>query len=197
MGNSSKKGFADAVSIISNPLLVVVASLLFISYRYTQDTQQFIRWALVAGTVLVGPAFLYIFYTWYKERRVDIDITRREDRIVPLMLVTLGAVFGSFVVSSRGYHQDLVLISYVLAAMLVSLTVVTVVWKISLHISTLAAFVTLLVVFGGSTFLGLYLMLIPVAWARILLRQHTYAQVVGGGLLGAAITYVASLLFRY
>jgi membrane-associated phospholipid phosphatase len=153
-------------------------------------------WTAIGTLLLVGPGMVYTLLTWRKEHRVDIDITKREDRIVPLMLASLGALFGSYLVFSRLNNQNLYLMSVILVALLVSITIITSQWKISLHSTTFTALTTLLVTFGSPYFAFLYLLLFFVGWARVYLKQHSLAQVTVGAALGTTLTVAMTLLFR-
>lgn len=193
---NNRQRLAEFVSFITNPALIVTVSLFILTSYFADSLQQFWRWFGVGAFLLLGPSFAFALYTWKKEGRVDIDMTNREDRIVPLLLSSLGALFGGYLIQTRIHNDSLLLISYVLVAMLALLTIVTFVWKISLHAATLTAAVSLLVVFRGPEFSILYLFIIPVAWARLTLKQHSRAQLTAGALVGAAITFMAVLLFR-
>lgn len=196
MADKQSRFIAEAVSIITNPALMFVASLAYITYHYADTAQQASLWTAIGTLLLVGPGMAYTLLTWRKKHHVDIDITKREDRIVPLMLASLGALFGSYLVFSRLDNPRLYLMSVILVALLVCITIITSQWKISLHNTTFAALTTLLVIFGSPYFAFLYLLLAGVGWARIYLKQHTVAQVVGGALLGSALTVAMALLFR-
>lgn len=194
--NKQLKVLAELVSTVTNPAIVFVVSLGFITHRYANTTNEFITWTAIGTLLLVGPGIAYTLSTWRKEQRVDIDITKREDRIVPLMLASLGALFGGYLIATRLHNDKLLLMSNILVAMLVSLTIITFQWKISLHSATYAALTTLLLVFASPYFALLYFGLLGIGWARIALKQHTLAQVVGGSMIGAGVTLVITLLFR-
>ena len=193
---TDKKLQAEFVSFVTNPALVVLISLAVLTSHFADSAEQFWRWFGVSSFLLLGPSLVFTVYTWKKEGKIDIDMTHREDRIVPLLLTSLGALFGGYLIQSRLHTPELLLLSYVLVAMLASLTIVTFVWKISLHAATLTATVSLLVIFGGPQYAWLYLLIFPVAWARLTLKQHTPAQLAAGSIIGAVITFVAALLFR-
>jgi hypothetical protein len=77
-----------------------------------------------------------------------------------------------------------------LAAMLVGLVVtllVTLFWKISLHASTFAGAVTILVLAFGPSWALLYPLVILIGWARIELGDHRPGQVAIGAALGIVI----------
>lgn len=187
---------AEIFSFVTHPAVIMFVAIGVISFHYAGDSDRFWKWWTIGSFLLLGPGFLLSAYTWAREKDIDIDITKREDRLIPLLLSTMGAVVGSFLISSRLHNPNMLLLSYVLAAMLIALTLITSVWKISLHAATLAALVTLLVYLNGPQLAWFYLLLIPIAWARTVLRQHTKAQLVGGTLVGLAVTIVATLVFR-
>jgi len=186
---------AEVISAITNPAVVFVASLAYIISRYADTTQEMLVWTSIGTLLLVGPGMAYMLFTWKKEHHVDIDISKREDRLVPLMLASLGTLFGSYLVFTRIENQNLFFLSIILVALMVCITIITAQWKISLHTSTFAALSTILVIFGSPYFALLYLAIGIISWARIVLRQHTIAQVAGGAVLGAIITVGLALLF--
>lgn len=169
--------------------------MLYITYRYADGLGEVIRYyALALTLIVVAPAALYVIVSRQYDQKIDIDISNRADRPLPLMLASLGALIGGSMISNRLDSPSVLLISQTLVAMLLLLTVVSFVWKISIHTSTLAALVTVLVIFRGVELLPLYLLVVPVGWARLYLRQHTVAQLIGGSVLGVAVTYFSSVL---
>lgn len=196
MSEQQYKLLAEFVSTATNPAVVFVISLAFITSRYAQTTEEFLSWTAIGTLLLVGPGAIYTFLIWRKDKKIDIDITKREDRVVPLMLASLGALFGGYLISSRLDNESLFLVSNILVAMLVALTILTSQWKVSLHTATYAALTTLLLIFTNWYFALLYLGLFVIGWARLYLKQHTLPQLVGGSLIGVAITTVIFLLFR-
>jgi membrane-associated phospholipid phosphatase len=191
-----RKKVAVVVSQITSPILVVLVGLAILTYHYSGGMGEFIEWTVAGFLLLVGPGLIYTTITWLKDRRIDLDISKREDRIIPLLMSTMGAVFISFIVTSKLHIGSLVLFSYVLVALLVALTFTTFVWKISFHAAAPAAAVTLLILFRGPMYAWLYLAIIPVIWSRLTLKQHTPAQLAAGTFTGASITYRAFLLFQ-
>ncbi len=188
---------AELISTITNPALLIIVAIGVISRHFASSPIQFWRWWAIGSFLLIGPSLLFSIYTWKKEEKIDVDLTKRQDRLIPLLFATLGAVVGSFLISSRLNSHDMLILSYVLAAMLVALTLITTVWKISLHVTTLTALITLIVVFTGDwRYAWVYLLLYPVAWARLKLKQHTKAQLVAGLLVGLGVTLAAKLIFR-
>lgn len=181
---------------MTNPVIVLVVAVFFILSRYLETAQDVRYWGLISVAFLLGPAMLYTISIWIRDRKVDIDLSNRSDRIVPLLLSTLGAVFGSFILASKELDDTLVIVSYVLVSMLVMLTVVTIAWKISMHTATASALSTLAVLFLGLNYLWLFLVVLLIAWARVYLGEHTKAQVAAGALVGLLVTYASWLAFH-
>lgn len=186
---------AEFISFVTNPVILLVVATSFVIYRYADNLTEFVQWLVAAIGLLVIPGMLYSIVIWAKERKLDIDITDREDRIVPLMLSTLGALIGGYLVSARLENSNLLFMSNVLVAYLICLTIITFIWKISLHAATMTAMVTILVLFSGPIFLWFYLFLLPIIWARLTLKQHTMAQLGAGILLGVSVTLIAYKIF--
>lgn len=188
---------AKTVSLLTNPALVVSVSVVTVVGRYTDSFEKFWQGSVIGIGLLVLPGIIYSVYIWRKEGAVDLDLTERHDRIVPLMLSTLGAVIGSFLVQSKLQNATFTEMSYILVTMLAALTVVTTVWKISLHAATIAGLTSLLVVYQGNWFVLGYLVLIPVVWSRLQLKQHSPNQLIAGTILGAGLTLIAAWFFSH
>lgn len=187
---------AVIISNLTNPAVVLMAAVVVVISRFTDSPSELWGWSAASAALLVLPGFLYSLARWRKEGVIDLDLSRREDRVVPLMLASLGALVGGTIVSRLGIDERLVTISYVLVAMLVVLTIITSVWKISLHTATMSALVSLLVFYRGESYSYLYLLLLPTAWVRLTLKQHTKAQLAIGAILGVIVTLVLSAIFQ-
>lgn len=77
-----------------------------------------------------------------------------------------------------------------LVMMLISLK-----WKISIHASGISGPFTFLVYVLGTVFLPLYLLILPVGWARIELRAHSLSQVLAGFLLTILLTWLQLAIY--
>jgi len=192
----NRNRLAESVSFFTNPALLVTATLVTVMYYYTDTAAKFWRGSLIGVALLVLPGLIYSASIWMKEGYVDLDLSNRQERIVPLMLSSLGALIGAYLIQTNLHNQKFVEMAFILVTLLIALTVITTVWKISLHTAALSALVSLLVIFRGEAFAVGYLLLIPIAWARLTLNQHTRWQLVGGAALGLALTFLAAWFFH-
>lgn len=193
---TARQRLAQLISNFANPALLLLISSGFVIDRYTNSNVDFWRFFLLVNLVLLGPGSVYVIGTWIKEGKIDLDVTNRRDRVIPLLLTTLGAILGAYLVETRLDNQTLLAMSRALAAVLLVLTAVTLAWKISLHAATITALVTLVVLFRQEQLAVLYLLIIPVFWARLELKQHTFPQLASGAIAGFMITYLVMVFFR-
>jgi len=73
---------------------------------------------------------------------------------------------------------------------------VTLLWKISVHVAVVAGAVVILVLVFGPLLLVLGPLVALVGWARVEVADHTPAQVIAGSGLGAAVAAVVFVLLR-
>jgi membrane-associated phospholipid phosphatase len=114
-----------------------------------------------------------------------------------LAFITASVAAGLILLAVLGAPR---LLTGYLAFMLASVAVlalVTVVWKISIHCAVASGSVAILALLYGPLVLAGYVLVALLGWSRVVLKDHTVAQVVGGSLLGAAaavLAYVALVL---
>jgi len=80
---------------------------------------------------------------------------------------------------------------------LVSMYFVNRITKASIHVGTISAFATSLILGYGLIALPFFLLVPLVAWARIKTHNHTRQQAIIGGTLGAVITIFVYVIFKY
>ncbi|WXG43458.1 MAG: hypothetical protein WED04_05375 [Promethearchaeati archaeon SRVP18_Atabeyarchaeia-1] len=154
---------------------------------------------LVLPSVLLGTLFLSVLpiapVLYYASKGVvDIDVSDRSMRPklfgMAILGYSLGVVFFFFLQS-----LSLMVLSIAYVCVTSSVALVSFFWKISVHTTGIAGPVTgLTYVFGWIAAL-LYLLLLPVAWARLRLKAHSLSQVVGGAVAAVLVTFIVYLLF--
>ena len=124
----------------------------------------------------------------------DVDIVRKEDRMIPLAVGILSYLLGTVIL----YAMDAPRIVWV--AMLcycvntAVIMLITTRWKISIHATgCVGPSMALAYVFGWPG--GLLIIILPVVvYCRYILRKHTPAQLAAGALLGFLLTGAIFLL---
>jgi len=71
------------------------------------------------------------------------------------------------------------------------------VWKISIHCAVAAGSVTILTLLFGPGLTPAYVLVGLTAWSRVVVKDHTAAQVIAGSLLGVAAAVVTYALIPH
>jgi membrane-associated phospholipid phosphatase len=122
-----------------------------------------------------------------RNRLSDRHVRVREQRPGLILLALLSITVGLLALVVMHASRELLAL---LAAMLVGLVVtliVTLFWKVSLHTSTFAGAVTILVLAFGPVFALLYPLVVVIGWARVELGDHRPSQVTIGAVLGIVV----------
>jgi membrane-associated phospholipid phosphatase len=178
------------------PGILVIVVLVAVGWHSTHNLIG-VGWAL--GAAFFCGALPYAFVLWgvHRSRWTDRHITRREQRLVPL-LVTLASVTAAVVllaVMPGAPHELLALVVAMVAGLALTLAV-TLWWKVSVHTAVAAGVCAVLTLTYGP----ILLLTAPVAfltgWSRVTLEGHTRGQAVAGGALGALIATTVYTLLR-
>ena len=148
-------------------------------------------WGLLAALFAAVLPTLFISYGVRQGRWSDRNVGARRPRLVVLAFITASVATGLAVLAAGGAPR---LLTGYLAFMLASVAVlalVTVVWKISIHCAVASGSVAILALFYGPPVLAGYVLVALLGWSRVVLKDHTVAQVVGGSVLGAAAAVLA------
>jgi membrane-associated phospholipid phosphatase len=141
----------------------------------------------------------YIFKFIEKENRIyhihlDYDISNRKYRIKPFVAGIISYGMGTiilFLLNAPILIKGLMFCYFVNALIMAFITLF---WKISIHTAGIVGPLTVLIYKLGWVYLLLYLIVIPVAVARIKLKKHTILQVTVGAILMFLTTWLLILL---
>ncbi len=111
----------------------------------------------------------------------------RHQRPRPLLIGVLSVVVGVGLLILSAAPRELTALETATAVGLGSSLLVTLTWKISIHVAVVTGAVVILVLVFGWAALAFLQAVIVVAWARITLLDHTPAQTLAGAALGAAV----------
>ena len=190
---------AKTISTITNPPIICIPLFLIIcivlSFKNGEfDLSKFIVLELISLVFAsVLPMAIIIF--WAKKLNTDSDISNRQDRYTPLIVGIVSYFIGfliSFVLNVDGFLTALLLCYCVNTGVVL---LITSKWKISVHTTGLSGPVgALILLLGpiGALFGIIYPILI---WSRVLLKKHTLAQAICGGVQGFFLTVLEMYLY--
>lgn len=192
---SIQERFARWVSVVGHPFILMPILTGVIAFNVLPLRQALIAELVALGVVII-PAGLMTLYKVRRGTWTDLDVSQQHQRkqfyaiLLPLLgLIAMIALIADVPVSIPLGATAIVLL--VAIAYLLNPRI-----KVSLH-TGFGMFVAL-TLFLINTWLGIGAMALAtlVAWSRIVLRRHTVAEVLVGGILGIIVSGLfISLLF--
>ncbi len=192
-----REKLAGLISNILNPFLLSFAVIILLAVESTASASEALKWALISIFLSVIPIFIIVIslVRWKKLEGIFVNPRHQRNRIY-----VLASILGAIDCGVMWYFSAPKLLSVTFTAGLAAILIYMAInrfWKISLHTAFMSASVTVItIVFGPGGALTI-LLLPPVAWARICLKQHSPAQVITGGLLSVAIVVAVFWEFGY
>jgi membrane-associated phospholipid phosphatase len=188
-----RERLARLTSNVLNPFLITFVVVVLLSFKATADTAEALKWASICIAFSVLPIFVVVVYLAHIGKLDGIFVNPRHQRHTIYILASILAIAGCAVL---WYFDAPELLTASFTAGLVSIIVfmgINFFWKISLHIAFTAASVTVLIMVYGAAAIWTVVLLPPVAWARIAMKQHTPLQVAAGAVLAVVIV---GLIYR-
>lgn len=190
---------AKTVSTIANPPIITIPLffLICIVLSFENGVFNFNKFIILEIISLVFTSILplAIILFWAKKLNTDKDISNREDRFIPLIIGILSYFIG-FIISlilNVDNFLTLGLLCYAVNTGVVLL--ITKKWKISIHTTGLSGPVGALILLLGPVGAIFGIIYPIVIWSRVLLKKHTMAQAICGGVQGFFLTVIEIYLF--
>jgi membrane-associated phospholipid phosphatase len=174
----------------------VVAVLLVAISIHTAPPGDALRWALISIVFASLLPMAYVVAQVRRRRLTDHHVSIRRQRRLPMLVAIASTVIGVALLFALGAPRPLVALAAAGVAGLVVTFLVTLAWKISMHVAVLAGAVTIVVIVFGPQWLPLAAVVALVAWARVAGGDHTPAQVAAGALIGCLVAATVFLLLR-
>lgn len=210
MSNLSRK-IAQVMSIVlSNPIVdSIFAFVIALNESFMKNGSYDIKIALVS-TFLLGIAPYSGAFIMYLRNKSDIFVSEREKRPILILAGMVPLFLSAFYFYYIGYRWLSALATIFFLESLVYF-LITLRWKISLHVSglsipltTMSAVImkwgvvaisnTLALLNFILTFVG-FIMLPVLMWARVKVGAHTWPQVIVSAILSVLMTYYGLVVF--
>ncbi|MFH2110433.1 MAG: PAP2 family protein [Candidatus Bathyarchaeota archaeon] len=179
---------AKYVSAVMNAPLITLLTFIPLVYRFGEGT----TFQLLGITSFFGCFLPLILVVYMLKRGIisDFYANDRNERFIPFMSTIFSYTMGTIaLIAVRAPEQITALMAcYIVNG--VVLLLITMKWKISIHASGIASPVTALVYLLGTRLLPLFLLFLPVAWARVELKAHDKKQVTAGAVISTVLTWL-------
>jgi hypothetical protein len=186
---------ARRISVYLQPTIITIPTFLILCLPLLPDWGAYLIAALVTTLFLSVFLTILVYHFSRKTNNVDGDIVKREERITPMLVAILFYLAAGVAVLFIEAPQIVKVFTWVYPVSTTVMFVISLKWKISLHMSGIAGPVAAL---GTALFPWGWIaaVLLPiVAWARYVQRKHTPAQLIGGTVEGFCVTLAMFALF--
>lgn len=191
-----RRRIARLVTEVFAPVPTVAILLLIVAWRSAPTAVEALKWGLLAALFASIIPFVYILRGVRRRQLTDHHVGVREQRPLPLLVGVASVLAGLALLIAWGAPRDLAALVAAMAVGLASSLLVTLVWKISVHVAVVSGAVVILVLVFGPALLALAPLVALVAWARVEIGDHSPAQTVAGAGLGAAVAALVFSLLR-
>ncbi len=181
--------FANFISWVISPVVVAPAAYLaIVMVGHSNELHNMAYLSVLFCASTLAPMFL--IYGLKKTGRVsDYNITFREQRFLPLLVLTainlLGYEFMLQLLAPR-FLSGILLFN---AVNTIFILLVTLQWKISIHLFAFSSSVALLFLQFGFVALWLLLFVPLLMWSRIRLKAHNFMQTLVGSIVGFTVMF--------
>ena len=179
----ARQAWARRCSYWLEPKNWLIVTVVLIGWH--ADGRAGIGWGLLAALFTAVLPTLFISYGIRHGRWSDRNVGARRPRLLVLAFITASVAAGLVLLLVLGAPPLLTGYLALMLASIAGLAAITAVWKISIHCAVASGAVTMLALIFGPWVVPAYALVALTAWSRVVLRDHTTAQVVAGSILGA------------
>ena len=191
----NRRSTAEWVTYLLEPKNWIIATTLAVGWHAAGGRG--LAWGAVAAVFAGVLPTVFINRGIRDGRWADRNVGAKRPRLIVLTFIIASVAVGLALMVGLGAPTEL---SGYFGCMLGSIAVlaaITTVWKISIHCAVAAGSVTIIALLLGPWAVPAYLLVGLTGWSRVVLKDHTAAQVVAGSLLGAAAAAVTYLIIPH
>lgn len=186
---------ARFLSLVLNPLSLIVLVPFFLIYKTTNDVYAAVNWTLYTMVFLLAIG-IFILVCVRKGIFTDYDVSKREQRPLLFLVSILLAILYLIGLLLFDAPAIIFIVTFGIIIGIVAASIVNNWIKVSMHVATVAALLSALaMIYGG--FYYLLLFLVPlVAYIRVRAKRHTIPETIAGAIFGGSLSLLLYLMVR-
>ena len=186
----NRRSTAEWVTYLLEPKNWIIATTLAVGWHAAG--LRGLAWGAVAAVFAGVLPTAFINRGIRNGRWADRNVGAKRPRLIVLSFIIASVAVGLALLVGLGAPTELSGYFACLLGSVAVLAAITTVWKISIHCAVASGSVTILVLLFGPWLVPAYLLVALTGWSRVVVKDHSAAQVVAGSLLGlvaAVATY--------
>jgi hypothetical protein len=189
------KFIANAISLVFNPVIVILPVPFLLVLKTTHDANFALRWSIISYG-FIALIVLFVLAGVYFKFFTDFDVSNRKQRTLAYIFSLIAAFLYLLTIILFKGPLVLIIATIGLIAGLIVLGEVNRRIKASVHVATVSAIITAAaIVYGGVAYFAL--LLIPIiAWSRVKIKRHTPKEALIGGILGVIFTIIVYMMME-
>jgi membrane-associated phospholipid phosphatase len=191
----NRRSAAEWVTYLLEPKNWIIATTLAVGWHAAGGRG--LAWGAVAAVFAGVLPTLFINRGIRDGRWADRNVGAKRPRLIVLSFIIASVAVGLMLMVGFGAPGEL---SGYFACMLGSIAVlaaITTAWKISIHCAVASGSVTILALLFGAWLIPAYLLVALTGWSRVVVKDHTTAQVIAGSVLGAVAAVITYALIPH
>jgi membrane-associated phospholipid phosphatase len=186
-----RQKFAAIITEILAPAPLAMLAVAIVDWQTARTPLQALVWTIIGVVFAPLVPFLHLVRQVQRGVVTDHHVQLREQRPRILLIALASGLSGLVLLAVLGAPPGLVALLAAGATSLAVALLITLRWKISVHVGAVAGIITVCAILLGPCALVLVPLVPLVAWARVEMGAHTPAQTIAGGLIGALVSGVA------
>jgi membrane-associated phospholipid phosphatase len=179
---------ARIITEVFAPAPMALVAVAIVAWTSARTPLQAVAWTLIGAAFAPVFPFLHLVRQVRRGAVTDHHVARREQRPRVLALALASTGLGLLLLRTLGAPPELVALLGAGGVALGVAFLITLRWKISVHVGVIAGLAVVYTVLFGPRAI-FFASLIPlVAWARVATGAHTPAQVLAGGVVSALVS---------
>jgi len=183
-----KEKIAESISALMNAPLITLATFVPLVLKYGNGNT--VNLLVITGFFGCVLPLIGVVALLKMSLISDFYGSKRNERYIPFLITIFSYLLGTIyliLIQAPGPITAL-MACYVINGIVLAL--ITLKWKISIHASGVTSPITALVYLLGTRLLPLFILVLPVIWARLELKAHSKMQLTAGALLSTALTWL-------
>ena len=188
-----KEKIASSISALMNAPLITLATFIPLILKFGKGD----AWDLFYITSFFGCLLPMIGVVILLKKNFisDFYATNKDERFIPFLTTIFSYLLGTITLMIVGAPAQITALMACYIINGIVLATITLKWKISIHASGVTSPVTALVYFLGTRLLPLFLLVLPVVWARLELNAHSKWQLTMGALISTVLTWAQMVFY--
>lgn len=178
---------ARMITEVLAPWVIVLLLPVGVAWQATHAIAPMILWGLLVSVTSSVLPMGVIVWGARTGRWEGHHVRNRAGRLVPFLALIGFSIIGLALLIALRAPWLLIALDIAMLTTLFVTGAITAKWKISMHSAVAAGAVVILVCTYGAIFWALTVGVAAIAWSRVHIKDHTAAQAVVGGVIGAAV----------